>query len=105
MLANATPHAQPEHGNPKFPQLLSRHLMSRVSLLQSTALEAQHTVCLRTELKRLGNTIPYNPHNLALAYHQRHVWTLCPRDPTIDKKVLKLFRPWCSERIKSVTGL
>jgi hypothetical protein len=76
-----------------------------MSILQSTALEAQHTVCLRTELKRVGNTIPHNPHDLALAHHQRHVWTLYARDLTIDKKVLQLFRPWRSERIKSVTGL
>jgi hypothetical protein len=107
MLAHATPRAQPEHGNLNYATttINTSHLMSRVSLLQSAALKTQHTVCLRTEPKRVGNTIPYNPHNLVLAHYQRHVWTLYTRDLTIDKKVLKLFRPRRSKRIKSVTGL
>src|SRR5215475_13541185 len=59
--------------------------------VQSTALETQNTLCLRTELKRISNTITHNPHNLPITDHQRHIWPLYAWNPTINKKVLKLF--------------
>src|SRR5262245_29005135 len=59
--------------------------------VQSTALETQNTLCLRTELKRISNTITHHPHNLPITDHQRHIWPLYARNPTINKKVLKLF--------------
>src|SRR5215510_11933135 len=80
-------------------------MQARICPLHSITLETQNTLCLRTELKRVSNTIAHHPHNLPLTHHQRHIWSLCTRDSAISKKVLKLFRAWRSKRIKSVTWL